>query len=96
MMADNKNMELNDEMMAKAAGGTADADPYGFLCEATVISGPGSASNAAGTDYSVNADNGKSYIAAWPYAEILNIGDRVQLIHNEDGFYSLEPIPNEG
>ena len=35
MMTDNKNMELNDEMMAKAAGGTADADPYGFLCEAT-------------------------------------------------------------
>ena len=90
------NMELKDEVMAQATGGTADADPYGFVCEATVISGPDSVSNGGGTDYSVDADNGKAYIATWLYEEILHIGDRVQLIHNEDGFYSLEPIPNEG
>ena len=90
------NMELKNEVMAQATGGTADADPYGFVCEATVISGPDSVSNGGGTDYSVDADNGKAYIATWLYEEILHIGDRVQLIHNEDGFYSLEPIPNEG
>ena len=30
-MADNKNMALNDEAMAKATGGMADVDPYGYL-----------------------------------------------------------------
>ncbi|MCR5789764.1 MAG: hypothetical protein K6G83_07735 [Lachnospiraceae bacterium] len=96
-MADPKNMELNDELMAQATGGRADADPYGFLCEATVISGPGTstANGVSRTDYSVAADNGKQYLAYWGYDVILKIGDRVQLIHDEDGFYSLEPIPAE-
>ena len=30
-MTDNKNMALNDEAMAKATGGMADVDPYGYL-----------------------------------------------------------------
>jgi hypothetical protein len=92
-----KNVQLSDDMMAQATGGVTETDPYGFVCEATVISGPGSSvtNGVAMTDYSVEADNGKSYLASWPYEELLRIGDRVQLIHNENGFYSLEPIPME-
>ncbi len=93
-----KNVQLSDDMMAQATGGATDVDPYGFVCEATVISGPGSSvtNGVTVTDYSVEADNGKSYLASWPYEVLLHIGERVQLIHNEDGFYSLEPIPMEG
>ena len=93
-----KNIQVSDEMMAQAAGGMVETDPYGFVCEATVISGGGTSvtNGVTATDYSVDADNGKKYIASWPYQELLHIGDRVQLIHNEDGCYSLEPIPAEG
>lgn len=98
-MADNKNVELNDEMMAKASGGTVDVEPYGFICEATVVSGPGTATvnGVPRTEYSVSADNGKKYIAGWQYTDVvLKAGNRVQLIHDQDGGFSLEPIPNEG
>ena len=92
------NIALDDNSMAAAAGGMAQTDRYGFVCEATVSSGPGTSTvnGVTGTDYSVEADNGRSYIARWAYSEVLHIGDRVQLIHDDDGGYSLEPIPAEG
>ncbi len=96
-MAENMNMALDDDMMAQATGGLVDVDRYGFVCEATVTSGPGTSTwnGVTRTDYSVDADNGKSYLAAWAYQDALKIGDRVQLIHDDDGGYSLEPIINE-
>ncbi len=92
------NMKLDDNTMANATGGMTQTDRYGFVCEATVTSGPGTSTvnGVTGTDYSVDADNGRSYIARWAYQEVLQIGSRVQLIHDEDGGYSLEPIPAEG
>ena len=93
-MADKMNMALDDELMAQATGGLTNTDPYGYVCEATVLSGAGSSvvNGATRTDYSVDADNGKKYIAYWPYDNVLNPGDRVQLIHDDDGGYSLEVI----
>lgn len=87
---------LDDELMGQATGGMAQTDRYGFVCEATVSSGPGTSTvnGVTGTDYSVDADNGRSYLARWAYSEVLKIGDRVQLIHDDDGCYSLEHIPN--
>ena len=92
------NIVLDDDSMAAATGGMTSTDRYGFVCEATVSSGAGTSTvnGVAGTDYSVEADNGRSYIARWAYAEVLHIGDIVQLIHDDDGGYSLEPIPAEG
>ena len=92
------NIALDDDSMAAATGGMTSTDRYGFVCEATVSSGSGSSTvnGVTGTDYSVEADNGRSYIARWAYAEVLHIGDIVQLIHDDDGGYSLEPIPAEG
>ena len=93
-----KNMQVSDEIMEQAAGGRIETDPYGFVCEATVLSSCGSSvTNGVTTaDYSVEADNARKYIASWPYKEVLHAGERVQLIHNMDGTYSLEFIPNEG
>ncbi len=92
------NIALDDEMMATATGGMTQTDRYGFVCEASVTSGPGTSAvnGVTETDFSVRADNGRDYIARWAYREMLNIGDRVQLIHDDDGGYSLEPIPAEG
>ena len=92
------NTTLDDDSMAAATGGMTQTDRYGFVCEATVSSVPGTSTvNAVtGTDYTVEADNGRSYIARWSYSEVLHPGDRVQLIHDDDGGYSLEPIPAEG
>lgn len=89
------NNALDDDSMAAAAGGTAQVDRYGFVCEAAVSSGAGTSTvnGLTVTDYSVEADNGRSYIARWAYSEVLHLGDRVQLIHDDDGGYSLEPIP---
>lgn len=88
------NTVINDEMMAQATGGLTQTDRYGFVCEATVSSEPGSATinGITMTDYYVEADNGRKYIARWAYRQVLEKGDRVQLIHDEDGCYSLEPI----
>ena len=93
-MADNRNIALDDEMMARATGGLTDRDPYGFVCEAAVISGgTGPASKfGEGSYYTVDADNGKQYLAHWAYKEELKTGDIVQLIHDDDGSYSLEPL----
>ena len=92
------NTTLDDDSMAAATGGMIQTDRYGFVCEATVSSGPGTSTvnGVTGTDYTVEADNGRSYIARWAYSEVLHPGDRVQLIHDDDGGYSLEPIPAEG
>ncbi|MCR5409866.1 MAG: hypothetical protein K6E90_02680 [Lachnospiraceae bacterium] len=89
-MADSVNLALDDEMMAQATGGITDTDPYGYVCEATVIKSLGTASDR--TLYSVDADNGRTYQARWRYRSILNKGERVQLIHADDGTYELEPI----
>ena len=93
-MSDMKNMQLDDSMMALATGGITDSDPYGFVCEATVTSAPGihKENGMSMTDYSVEADNGKSYLVRWHYDTVLNTGERVQLIHDDDGGYSIEPI----
>ena len=92
-MADEMNVALDDDLMAYATGGIAGSLPYGYVCEATVFSGPESASwnGTAGTAYKVDADNGERYLASWAYNDILNPGDRVQLIHVEYGF-AMEPI----
>ena len=91
------NIALDDDSMATATGGMTQTDRYGFVCEATFSSGAGTSTvnGVTGTDYSVEADNGRSYIARWVYSELLHLGDRVQLIHDDDGGYSLEPIPAE-
>lgn len=88
------NMELSDDLMEQASGGVASADPIGYICEATVMSGPGSSTlnGETKTDYSVQADNGKNYLAYWNYRSVLSTGDIVQLIHDASGFYYLEPI----
>ena len=93
-MAENLNKAIDDELMAQATGGLTDNDPYGYVCEATVISGAGTSviNGGSKTGYTVDADNGKKYLACWRYPEALNLGDKVQLIHDEDGCYSLEPI----
>ena len=93
-MAGNVNMAIDDELLAQATGGLTDNDPYGYVCEATVISGAGTSviDGMSRTAYTVDADNGKKYLAKWMYPETLNLGDKVQLIHDEDGCYSLEPI----
>ena len=88
-MVDLSSMEISDDLMAQAKGGLAEADPYGYVCEATVISRK---SNGV-SDYSVDADNGLKYISIWRYPQILRNGDRVQLLHQHDGTYSLEPLP---
>ena len=85
-----KNYELNDEMMAVTSGGVEERDPYGYVCEATVISEHSSLSKR--TDYIVDSDNGKKYIGLWEYDFALDMGSRVQLIHNRDDSYTLEPI----
>ena len=85
-----ENMKLNDEAMAKTNGGAADVDPYGYLCEGTVKNNSGS--NPTGNLYSVDGDNGKSYWGTWDYRSVLSDGDRVRIIHAEDGSYVLEPL----
>lgn len=83
-------MALNDDMMEAATGGLADTDPYGYVCEGTIIKSAGSA--AGKTMYSVDADNGRKYWATWSYETVLSKGERVQLIHADDGSYILEAI----
>ena len=60
-----ENMKLNDEAMAKANGGTADVDPYGYICDGTVGTGTahGTTNGVEATTYSVDGDNGKGYWA---------------------------------
>ena len=84
------NMALDDEMMTQAAGGIADVDPYGYVCEGTVIPATGTPSDR--TMYSVEGDNGKRYWAVWRYRSVLSAGEVVQIIHEDDGTYILEPL----
>ncbi len=85
-----KNVALNDDMMAQATGGIVNVDPYGYVCEGTIASDTASPSD--NTMYSVEGDNGKSYWAVWRYRSTLSTGDIVQIIHDEDGTYVLEPL----
>lgn len=93
-MADKMNVKLDDDLMAHAAGGAQVNDPFGYICEATVVSGPGSSeiNGIQKTDYRVEADNGRLYQAYWDYRSKLDMGARVQLIHEQDGTYCLEPL----
>ena len=89
-MADNINMAIDDDLMAQASGGVTMNLPYGYICEATVTDGPEN-TGTTGKAYGVVADNGERYLGGWAYGEALKTGDRVQLIHVENGF-TLEPI----
>ena len=74
-MADNKNMALNDEAMAKAAGGNDDEE-RGRTATGTVV-GPGVSSD---TIYKIKADDGRD-IAAYYSAvgRLLEPGTRVKV-----------------
>jgi hypothetical protein len=91
-LADEKNAALSDELMGQASGGGMDIDPYGYVCEGTVVRGPGKSNDRP--VYNVEGDNGKGYWASWGYRSVLKAGDRVQVIHDDDGSYVLEPIPD--
>ena len=97
-MTDNRNMTIDDEAMAKASGGAADVDPYGYLCDGTIDTGTahGTTNGVETTDYSVDGDNGKGYWASYLGDGVLSPGTRVRITHVESGWnaggYEIEII----
>ena len=88
-MADNKNMELNDEMMAKAAGGKRDAGEYDMY---------GSVVNKLPTEqyanhYNVKGDNDEIFICWYAGDDTLVAGTEVGMTHIEqDNGWKIEPV----
>ncbi len=73
-MADNKNMELNDEMMTKAAGGSDDEE-RGRYEDGTVIGPYPTWDNNA---YEIAADYGPTIIARYYPIGLVEPGKRVR------------------
>jgi hypothetical protein len=88
-MADNKNMELNDEMMAKAAGGTGisdDYDMYGVVVDKLPT-------DQYANHYNVKGDNDEIFICWYAGNDTLAPGTEVGMTHiPQDNGWKLEPV----
>ena len=88
-MADSKNMELNDEMMAKAAGGKRESDEYdmyGFVVNKLPA-------EQYANHYNVKGDNDEIFICWYAGDDILEAGAKVGMTHIEqDNGWKIEPI----
>ena len=74
-MSENKNMELNDKLMANATGGNA--EERGRTAIGTVV-GPGVSGDP--TIYKVHADDGRDIRAHyWAIGKLLEPGTRVKV-----------------
>ncbi|MCR4744646.1 MAG: hypothetical protein K5894_05380 [Lachnospiraceae bacterium] len=81
-MADNKNVELNEEMMANAAGGNALVDAVNLLSEGKYRTEDGIITSAREHDgwWNVSTDQHPQGIAAYyfAYGKLLEPGTRVR------------------
>lgn len=88
-MAENKNMELNDEKMAKAAGGAGisdEYDMYGFVVDKLPA-------EQYANHYNVKGDNDEIFICYYAGNDILGPGTEVGMIHiAQDNGWKIEPI----
>jgi len=74
-MSDNKNMELNNDMMTKATGGNA--EERGRTATGTIV-GPGVSGDP--TIYKVQADDGRDIRAHyWAIGKLLEPGIRLKV-----------------
>lgn len=84
-MAENKNMELNDKMMAKATGGAGQTGDV-IVCDGTIMSdnvGKCKCNGVAYTDCDVQGDNGERYGCIWSDPNPPKTGTRVRIFHRE-------------
>lgn len=87
-MSDNKNISLNDDMIAQATGGVTEHVRYGRICDGTVISErpwQGNANGTPFTGYTVKGDDQKSYGCIWDEDDPPRLGQRVKITHVEKG-----------
>lgn len=87
-MGENKNIQLDDEMMMQATGGTVKLVPYGYICDGTVTSDKswqGTANGSRYTGYNVKGDVGKTYGCVWREDEPPKSGTRVHITHLDKG-----------
>ncbi|MBQ7563638.1 MAG: hypothetical protein IJT16_06570 [Lachnospiraceae bacterium] len=88
-MADEKNTKLNDEAMAKAAGGAGRSDEYdmyGFVVEKLPA-------EQYANHYNVKGDNDEIFICWYAGDDILAAGTEVGMTHiPQDNGWKIEPI----
>ena len=88
-MADNKNIALNDEMMANAAGGSGRSDNYDMY--GTVVEKLPAEQYA--NHYNVKGDNDEIFVCWYSGNDVLAPGTEVGMIHIEqDNGWKIEPI----
>ena len=89
IMADNRNMKLNDEMMTNAAGGTGrndEYDMYGFVVDKLPT-------EQYANHYRVKGDNDEIFICYYGGADVLGTGTEVGMIHiAQDNGWKIEPV----
>ena len=88
-MADNKNIELNDEMMAQAAGGSGSLDNYDMY--GTVVEKLPTEQYA--NHYNVKGDNDEIFVCWYAGDDVLAHGTEVGMIHiTQDNGWKIEPV----
>jgi len=88
-MADNRNMKLNDETMAKAAGGAGRSDNYDMY--GTVVEKLSTEQYA--NHYNVKGDNDEIFVCWYAGDDVLAPGTEVGMIHIEqDNGWKIEPV----
>ena len=88
-MAESKNMELNDDAMAKAAGGAGksqDYDMFGFIVNKLPT-------EQYANHYNVKGDNDEIFVCWYAGDDILSPGTEVGMTHiPQDNGWKCEPI----
>ncbi len=88
-MADNKNRALNDDAMAKAAGGAGEFPQYdmmGFVVDKLPV-------EQYANHYNVKGDNDEIFICWYAGSDVLAPGTEVYMFHIEqDNGWKIEPV----
>ena len=88
-MADSRNMELNDEAMAKAVGGAGEFPQYDMI-GSVVDKLP---ADQYANHYNVKGDNDEIFICWYAGDDILGAGTEVGMTHiPQDNGWKIEPI----
>ena len=88
-MVDNRNMELNDDVMVKAAGGTGEFPNYDMIGFVTDKLPTVQYAN----HYNVKGDNDEIFICWYAGDNILASGTKVYMFHIEqDNGWKIEPV----
>ncbi|MCR5788701.1 MAG: hypothetical protein K6G83_02330 [Lachnospiraceae bacterium] len=87
-MANEKNMELKDETMAKAAGGAGEFPQYdmmGFVVDKLPT-------EQYANHYNVKGDNDEIFICYYNGSNILAPGTKVYMFEIQGGGWKIEPV----